>query len=190
MKTCMPFSYMSEEVSKTNRRDVLRLGSASCAFSLLAVLDGGCTPNDDGPAGSTRPVANSESTENKKATQTGVPMKIQYLEIVTPDVDALCSQYSAIHGITFNDPDANLGGARTAKLKGGGLIGIRGPLRDTETPVIRPYVLVDDIKASVDAAADTGAEIAIPSMEIPGHGIIAVIIQGGIECGLWQMGSK
>lgn len=117
-------------------------------------------------------------------------MKIHYLEIVTSDVDALCNQYSAIHGITFGEPDANLGGARTGKLDGGGLIGIRGPLRDTETPVIRPYVLVDDIEASVAAAADAGAEIAIPSMEIPGHGTIAVIIQGGIECGLWQAGSQ
>ena len=110
-----------------------------------------------------------------------------YLEIVTPDVDALCNQYSAIHGTTFSEPDANLGGARTAKLNGGGLVGIRGPLRETETPVIRPYVLVDDIKASVAAAADAGAEIAIPSMEIPGHGTIAIVIQGGIECGLWQL---
>ncbi len=46
-------------------------------------------------------------------------MKIQYLEIVTPEVDALCRQYSTIHGITFSEPDANFGGARTAKLDGG-----------------------------------------------------------------------
>ena len=117
-------------------------------------------------------------------------MKIQYLEIVTPNVEALCKQYSAMHGVTFGESDANLGGARTAKMTDGGTIGIRGPLRETERPVIRPYVLVDDIKASVTAAEDAGAEVAISSMEIPGHGTIAIVIQGGIECGLWQSERK
>lgn len=114
-------------------------------------------------------------------------MNVHYLEIVTPKVDALCDQYSKIHGVTFSEPNANLGGARTAKLNDGGLIAIRGPLRETETPIIRPYTLVENLKAAVAAAADAGAEIAIPSMEIPGHGTIAVVIQGGIECGLWQL---
>jgi len=190
MKTDVPISDRSEDVSKTNRRDILRFGAASFAIPLLGVLDVGCTTIEDGTAGINEPVTNREPTENKKETQTGAAMKIQYLEIVTPDVDALCNQYSAIHAIRFSKPDANLGGARTATLNGGGLIGIRGPLRDTETPVIRPYVLVDDIKASVAAAAGACAEIAISSMEIPGHGTIAIVIQGGIECGLWQAGSE
>ncbi len=113
-------------------------------------------------------------------------MKVQYLEIVTPKVDALCRQYSTVYDIIFSEPDANFGGARTAKLDGGGLIGIRGPLRDTETPVVRPYVLVDDIKVAVESAAEAGAEIAMPPMEIPEHGVFAIVIHGGIECGFWQ----
>ena len=67
------------------------------------------------------------------------------------------------------------------------MLGIRGPLRETELPVVRPYVLVDDINAAVDAAAKAGALIALPPMELPGHGTCAVVIQGGIECGLWQV---
>ncbi|MEL7499477.1 MAG: hydroxylase [Planctomycetota bacterium] len=112
-------------------------------------------------------------------------MQIQYLEIVTDDADALCKHYAA-HGATFGEPDVNLGGARTAKLEGGGMIAIRGPLRDDEAPVIRPYLLVDDIKTAVDTAAAAGAEVALPSMELPGHGTCAVVIQSGIECGFWQ----
>ncbi len=114
-------------------------------------------------------------------------MQIQYLEIVTPDVDKICTQYSNVHGLIFNDPDPNLGGARTAKLSGGGLLGVRRPLRETESPVVRPYVLVDDIEESVAAAADSGAEVALPPMDLQGHGICAIVIQGGIECGLWQL---
>jgi len=113
-------------------------------------------------------------------------MQIQYLEIVTSNVEALCKQYSTTHGATFGEPDASLGGARTAELSGGGKIAIRAPLRETETPVVRPYVLVENLEQAVAAAADAGAEIALPSMEIPGHGTIAIVIQGGIECGLWQ----
>ncbi|MDA7950916.1 MAG: hypothetical protein MPJ24_05445 [Pirellulaceae bacterium] len=181
-------------MSKTNQKYkyTLRLGSALLAFALLAVLHIGCTPNEDKKTGnnSTKPILNSESLENKKAPSDGVKMTIHYLEVVTPDVNAFCDQYSAIHGITFSEPDANLGGARTAKLNGGGRIGVRKPLRETETPVVRPYALVDDIQEAVATATDTGAEIAIPSMEIPGHGTIAVIIQGGIEYGLWQTGNR
>jgi len=91
-------------------------------------------------------------------------VKVQYLEIVTPEVDALCRQYSTIHDIIVSELDANFGGARTAKLNGGGKIGIRGPLRETESPVVRPYMLVNDIKAAVESASEAGAEIVMPPM--------------------------
>ncbi|MEP3480098.1 MAG: hydroxylase [Fuerstiella sp.] len=113
-------------------------------------------------------------------------MKIHYLEIVTPEVEAICRQYSTIYAVTFSDPNPSLGGARTAKLKDGGMIGVRGPMRDTEAPVVRPYLLVDDIKAAVESAADAGAEVAMPPMPIPELGMFAIVILGGIECGFWQ----
>ena len=114
-------------------------------------------------------------------------MKIQYLEIVTTDVDALCKSYSSLHAVEFGQSDPALGGARTAKLVGGGIIGVRPPLRDTEKPIVRHYILVDDIKATVDQAAKSGAEIAVPPMELPGHGTCAIVIQNGVESGFWQL---
>ncbi len=114
-------------------------------------------------------------------------MKIQYLEIVSPEVDAVCKTYERLHGVTFGEPDANLGNARTAKLPGGGLLGVRAPLRPTETPVVRPYFLVEDIEAAVAEAAEAGAKIALPPMELPGHGTCAIFIQGDAEHGLWQL---
>ena len=114
-------------------------------------------------------------------------MKIQYLEIVTPDVDAVCETYALLHDVKFGDNDQNLGGARTARLEDGGLLGVRAPLRDTEEPVVRHYMLVEDIQASVDAAAKSGAEVALPPMELPGHGTCAIVIHGGIESGFWQL---
>lgn len=113
-------------------------------------------------------------------------MQVHYLEIVTPEVDSLCGQYTAIYGVTFTEPVVGLGGARVAEL-GGGRIGIRAPMRDTETPVVRPYLLVDDIKSAVELAAEAGAEIAMQPTEIPDQGLFAIVIHGGIECGFWQV---
>ena len=113
-------------------------------------------------------------------------MQIYYLEIVTKEVDAVCAAYAAANGVQFGAPDARLGKARTAPMPGGGLVGVRAPLRETEKPVVRPYWLVDDIAAAVAAAAKAGAVIAHPPMKIPGHGTFAICIQGGIEHGFWQ----
>lgn len=114
-------------------------------------------------------------------------MKIHYLEIVTPDVEASVELYARTHGVTFSSPNPNLGGARTAELADGGLLGIRAPLREDEDPVVRLYYLVDDIEAAVATANEAGAEIAMPPMEIPGSGKFAIFILGGIETGLWEV---
>ena len=114
-------------------------------------------------------------------------MQVHYLEIVTKDVDAVCATYAKLHGVTFGDGDASLGGARTVPLPGGGMLGVRAPMHETEEPVVRPYLLVDDIAAAAAAAVEQGAEIAHPPMELPGHGTFAIFIQGGIHHGLWQV---
>ena len=114
-------------------------------------------------------------------------MKIQYLEIVTKDVDAVCAAYAATNGVQFGEPDAGLGNARTAPMTGGGLVGVRAPMRETEEPVVRPYWLVEDIEAAVAASEEAGGMIAHPPLEIPGHGTFAIYIQGGIQHGLWQL---
>ena len=114
-------------------------------------------------------------------------MKIQYLEIVTTEVDVVCEQYSKLHNIIFGDNIPTLGGARIAELKNGGKVGIRSPLRDTEKPIIRPYFLVENIQHSVESAEKSGVEIAVPPMDLPGYGTCAIIIHEGIETGFWQL---
>ena len=114
-------------------------------------------------------------------------MTVHYLEIVTPEVDAVCDTYARVHGVAFGDGDAALGGARTAELAGGGMIGVRPPLRDDEEPVVRPYMLVPDLKAAVDAASESGADVAISSMKLGEHGTCAIVLHGGIDVGYWEV---
>ncbi len=111
---------------------------------------------------------------------------VQYLEIVTADVDTTCSALEKVHGVRFGKPVAEFGNARTATLIGGGWIGVRAPMRADEKPVVRPYVLVDNIEAALKAAEAAGGHIAMASTPIPGRGTFGIYIQGGIEYGLWK----
>jgi len=112
--------------------------------------------------------------------------RVHYLEIVTPAVDDTCAALAQAHGVVFTDPVAELGNARTAELPGGGRIGVRAPMRGSESPVVRPYALVEDIEAATDAAENAGGQGAVRAMEIPGQGTISIYMLGGIEHGLWQ----
>jgi len=128
---------------------------------------------------------NTKTEKNQAREKT--TMVVQYLEIVTPSVEETCQALSEAHGVVFGDPIPEFGNARTANLAGGGRLGVRGPMRATESPVVRPYVLVDDIDAAVKAAVNAGAEVALPPMPIPGQGKFSIYILGGIEHGLWQL---
>jgi len=114
-------------------------------------------------------------------------MQIQYLEIVTPNVEETCINYELIHGLYFSKSDQRLGNARTAMFENGGMIGVRAPMHDKEEPVIRPYTLVEDIEQAAAKAVKSGGEIAHPPYEIPGLGKFAIYIVGGNQHGLWQV---
>jgi len=145
------------------------------------------TSDQDNGARNADGLRDDQSKRDEKNADKESTIKIHYLEIVTPEVAAACAVYSQAHGVTFGDAVQKLGGARTAKLANGGMLGIRAPLRDTEKPVVRPYVLVKDINAAVAAAVKAGAEIAIAPTEIAGEGQFAIVVHGGIDSGLWQL---
>lgn len=133
--------------------------------------------------------SSQDSKSDASASDAGAPaerVQVQYLEIVTPEVDATCLVLEAERDVLFGEPEADLGNARTAELVGGGMIGVRAPMHGGDGPVVRPYLLVDDIEAAVEAALAEGAELAHPPLEIAGRGTFAIYILGGIEHGLWQ----
>lgn len=114
-------------------------------------------------------------------------MKIHYLEIVTPDLNATCDMYSSVYGISFGEPDPLLGNARTAEMPDGSIVGIRAPMHESEAAVVRPYWLVENIDAAVRDAVAQGAQIAHEPLEIPGKGKFAICIIGDNHHGFWQL---
>jgi len=111
---------------------------------------------------------------------------IHYLEIVTRNVDSACALYEALHGLSFGPPDPDLGGARVAEWPDGSLVGIRAPLAEHESPIVRTYVAVDDIEQAAKAAEERGATLAYPPTRQGERGTFAIFFEGDVQHGLWQ----
>lgn len=114
-------------------------------------------------------------------------MRVEYLEIVTTDVDATCSALETLHGVQFGCPVTYLGSARVVELEGGGSIGVREPISDYETPIVRSYLRVPDLKLAVKQAIEAGAVIDHTATDVAGLGEFAIFTLGGIQHGLWQV---
>jgi hypothetical protein len=113
-------------------------------------------------------------------------MAVHYVEIVSNDIDALTEVYQRIHGLSFDPPDPDLGHAWVATQSDGTLVGIRKPLAAHEQPIVRTYFAVQDIREAVRQAEESGATIAYPPTQQGNRGTFAIMIQGGLEHGLWQ----
>jgi predicted enzyme related to lactoylglutathione lyase len=111
---------------------------------------------------------------------------MSYVEIVSDEVDALTALYERVYGLSFGQPDADLGNARVASRPDGSLVGIRKPLASHEQPIMRVYVAVDDIQKAVKTAEDNGAVVAYPPTRQGARGTFAILISGGVQHGLWQ----
>ena len=112
---------------------------------------------------------------------------IHYTEVVTPDPAAVIDHYTKVCGWNFSPETPELGMARVVGFPDGSSFGVRAPMHEQEKSVTRTYVRVDDIEGAVERAAASGAEVALPPMEIPGRGQVAIYFIGGIEQGLWQV---
>jgi predicted enzyme related to lactoylglutathione lyase len=147
------------------------LGSALMAIGLIS-MSPGC-----------RPAQRSESMLNEEGE---LKVAVHYLEIVSTDVDGAIALYQHVHGLSFGPPDPDLGQARVATRADGTLVGIRKPLSQDEQPIERAYLAVEDIQQAVKNAEDSGAIIAYPPTHQGQRGTFAIVIQGGVQHGLWQ----
>ena len=119
-------------------------------------------------------------------TRGAVSMRVHYVEIVCRNVEEQCAALAAVHGVAFGAPTADLGLARVAEAADGLLIGVRAPLAEHETPIVRTYYEVADIAQAVAAAEAAGAVIAYPPTRQGDTGTWAIYFLGDIQIGLWQ----
>jgi predicted enzyme related to lactoylglutathione lyase len=113
-------------------------------------------------------------------------MGVHYLEIVSNDMDGLCALYERVHGLSFGQPDPDLGHARVATRPDGTMVGIRKPLAAHETPIMRTYLAVEDIQRAAREAEAGGAIVAYPPTRQGQRGTFAIVLHGGVQHGLWQ----
>ncbi len=113
-------------------------------------------------------------------------MKPHYIEIVSASVDKQRASLEQVHGLSFGDEVADLGGARLAETSDGMLVGIRAPMAEHEQPIVRTYIAVDDINEAVRAAEAAGGMIAYPPTQQGETGTWAIYILDDIQYGLWQ----
>lgn len=113
-------------------------------------------------------------------------MKIQFLEIVTPDVESTMSIFAASTGAKFSEPVAEFGNARILDMPDGGNISVRAPMSETEVPTTRTYFLTDDIDTATKRAVAAGAELAHPVLEIAGRGKFSIFFHGSHQFGFWE----
>lgn len=111
---------------------------------------------------------------------------VHYLEIVTNELDATCSFYEALWGLSFSDEIAELGKARTVKRPDGTLVGVRKPLADHDAPIVRAYLAVEDIAAAAKHAEGQGAVVAYPPTKQGEFGTFCIVILDGVQQGFWQ----
>ncbi len=113
-------------------------------------------------------------------------MQVEYLEVVTPNVAETCAAYTKLYDICFSEAIEELGNAFVAALANGGRISIRAPMHESEQPVVRPYMLVDNLDKAVTELVSAGAEIIHPATHIPNQGHFAIYLLAGLQFGLWQ----
>lgn len=112
---------------------------------------------------------------------------LYYLEIVSTEVDAVVEVHERLHGWRFSPPQPLLGNARVAMLADGSRVAVRAPMHAQELPLVRAYRRVADLKTAVAGCVAEGAVAALPEMQIPGQGRIAICQLGGVELAFWQV---
>jgi uncharacterized protein len=115
-----------------------------------------------------------------------------WTDLWTSDVEGARRFYSELLGWEAQQPDPSHGGYFMFTRGGVPVAGGMGPMGDGPEPANSwtPYFATDDIAKTVEVAAHSGAEIAVPAMPVDDLGIQAVLDDPtGARLGFWQPGT-
>src|SRR6266540_158247 len=118
-----------------------------------------------------------------------MPTAVTYFEISGPDADGLRSFYRSALGLAIEEPD-DTGYAMVAPREGaipGGMWDASSAWGEPESSYAVPYIEVDDVQVTVDAAQSAGAKLVVAPRQ---HGptISAHLLDpAGNRVGVFQM---
>ena len=115
--------------------------------------------------------------------------EFSWIELTTDDTGAAKGFYAELFGWSFDELPMDNGGVYSmfqpaAGGPGGGIMA--KPMPEVPTAWM-PYVLTEDLEASVKRVEELGGSVIMGPTPVPGHGIFAVIADptGGV-IGLWK----
>jgi predicted enzyme related to lactoylglutathione lyase len=128
----------------------------------------------------------------QRATRRGLPISVMlnpfvHIELNTGDVAAAKKFYSSIFGWKLADMPMGPGMVYTT-IQTDGTGGGMAEKQDPSAPnAWLPYVLVDDVKATVAKARRAGAQVVIEHQVVGTMGALGVLVDPtGAAIGLWQ----
>ena len=115
-----------------------------------------------------------------------------HVELATTDLAKARSFYQALFGWKLDDMDMGPAGTYTmigvGEGTGGGMM---TQMQPGAPSAWLPYVLVDDLKASTEAAKANGGTVMRDITEVPGMGSLSIISDPtGAVLGLWEPKAK
>lgn len=124
-----------------------------------------------------------------------LPGRPTWIDLATPDLDAAQEFYSQLFGWGFADQGADFGGYRMitkdGKFVGGAMSSLMGPEGPTDQPQVPTcwtvYLHTPDMNATLAAAAQSGATVMLPAMDVGDAGRMGLVSDpAGAVVGLWQ----
>jgi predicted enzyme related to lactoylglutathione lyase len=120
------------------------------------------------------------------------PGEFCWIDHTAHDLEAASAWYSELFGWTPAPQDTHGGPPYTFFLKGEAAAAAGGQMDDAMKaqgipPLWNSYVCVEDSAATEKRAAELGATITVPTMEVPGHGKLCFLMDpSGASLALWQ----
>lgn len=121
-----------------------------------------------------------------------------WIDLGTHDIDGAVEFYSQLFGWEFREGSPEFGGYRMIHKDGlpigGAMTTLMGPDGPSEEPLgptaWSVYLRTAEINSTMEKAAEHGAQVIVPAMEIADMGQMALIADpAGAAVGLWQSGT-
>lgn len=112
-----------------------------------------------------------------------------WIDLNTSDTAAARDFYTGVFGWTAGEASADFGGYFMFEHKGSPVAGCMPAMPDAPSDLWSVYLTVTDAGKTLQTAAASGGQVAVPAMDVADLGAMAMVLDpGGTAIGLWQPG--